>query len=198
MAGRHERGQTRNGRRLSREDRVSITLLLFFVLMAVTIELYFVVHHRDLPQRDDLFARLYEIYGAGDQAYYGRGDVHVPFALETINVFVTQVLNGILIWAIVRRRPYRHPLQLAVSSYVAYSVVLYFWIAHVSGYPGMPEKDWWGYLIFYAPNLPWLLGHLYLAHRSFGAIVRQFAPRSTEPSAVRHPGRGGLSLGDGG
>jgi EXPERA (EXPanded EBP superfamily) len=159
---------------LSRSDRVTIGMLGFFMLMGFTIELYFILHYRNIREQTGFFARAYAIYGAGDEAYYGRGDVFVPLALETINVFFTQGVNALLIWAIAKRRAYRHPLQLTVSAYLAYSVVLYFWIQHVSGYANMPVRGAWGYFIFYVPNLPWLLAHLYMGQVSFAAIARRF------------------------
>ncbi len=160
--------------RLSTSDRATLGMLGFFVVMAFTIELYFILHYRDVREQTGIFARAYAIYGAGDEAYYGRGDIHVPLALETINVFFTQALNALLMWGIVKRRAWRHPLQLVVSAYLTYSVVLYFWIQHVSGYANMPEKSAWAYFIFYAPNLPWLLAHLYMGEVSFRAIARRF------------------------
>jgi hypothetical protein len=167
-------GSRTSVRPLSRADRVTIGLLGFFMVMAFTIELYFVLHYRDVREQTGVFASAYAIYGAGDEAYYGRGNIHVPLALETINVFFTQALNALLIWAIVKGRAYRHPLQLLVSSYLAYSVLLYFWIAHVSGYAAMPVRGAWGYFIFYVPNMPWLLAHLWMGQQSFAAILRRF------------------------
>ncbi len=160
--------------KLSVSNRVTLGLLGFFVVMAFTIELYFILHYDDIRQQTGFFARAYQIYGAGDTAYYGRGDLYVPLALETINVFFTQGLNALLIWGIVKHRAWRHPLQLLVSSYLAYSVLLYFWIQHVSGYAQMPEHNAWGYFIFYVPNLPWLLAHLWMGWVSFAAIATRF------------------------
>lgn len=60
--------------------------------------------------------------------------------------------------------------------------MLYFWLAYVSDFEGMPEKTAWAYFIFFAPNLPWLLGYLCLAYRSFTAMVPRF--RGTSASGV--------------
>jgi len=169
---------------LSSEDKLAIGLLALFLMAACTLELYFVIHYRDINTQTDIFARAFRIYAVGDAAYYGQGNIYVPFALESINVFFTQVLNVVLIRAIVRRRAYRYPLQLAVSAYVSYSVVFYFWLAHVSGYPGMPVRGTWGFFIFVTPNLPWLLGHLYLACQAFVVIQRQFRSDSANISSA--------------
>lgn len=160
---------------LSRSDKITLALLAFFVLMAFTIELYFILHYRDIREQHHFFARAYAIYGAGDHAYYGRGDIHVPLALESLNVFFTQGLNLLLAWGIVKTRAWRHPLQLLVSSYLTYSVIFYFWVNHVSGYVNMPEKTPWAFFIFIAPNLPWLLGHAWMAWQSFVVLQRRMA-----------------------
>jgi hypothetical protein len=160
-------------RPLPMADKVALGLIGFFVVMAFTIELYFILHYRDIREQSHFFAKAYAIYGAGDQAYFGRGDIYVPLALETINVFFSQLLNLLTAWAIVKRRPWRHPLQLLVGSYLTYSVVFYFWVNHVSGYVNMPEKTPWAFFIFYAPNLPWLLGHGWMAWHSFVVMTKR-------------------------
>lgn len=164
----------REARPLPTADKVTLGLIGFFVLMAFTIELYFILHYRDIREQNHFFARAYAIYGAGDEAYFGRGDIYVPLALETLNVFFTQGLNLLLAWGIVKRRAWRHPLQLLVSSYLTYSVVFYFWVNHVSGYINMPAKTPCAFFIFIAPNLPWLLGHGWMAWQSFVAITQRF------------------------
>src|SRR4051812_36146675 len=125
---------------MSRRDRVTIGVLAFFALVAVTLELYFLVHHRDLVARapTQLFARLFAIYGAADRSYY---DAVSPLALafEGINVFVMQPLCGLVVYAFVRGRAWRWPLQLAVGSCLSLSVVLYYTVVVLSGYADMAE-----------------------------------------------------------
>ena len=36
-----------------------------------------------------------------------------------------------------KRSPWRHPLQLLIGAYLSYSVILYFLVAHLSGYEAM-------------------------------------------------------------
>ena len=162
-------------RRLSRHDRTIVGLLGFFIVVAFTVELYWVAYHNELPRRSqtDFLAFLFAIYSAGDQAYYQHVS-YFALGLETINVFFTQFAHIWLIFAIIRRRPYRHALQLAVSSYLVYSVVLYFWVAYLSGYENMPTKSTYAFFIFVTPNLPWLLANVYLAAHSAAAITRYF------------------------
>jgi hypothetical protein len=164
-----------NGR-LGFRDKLAIGLLISFIAAAFSIELYWLLHRNELPALagTQFYARLFRIYSAGDRHYYDPVTA-LPVALESINVYFTQILNAWLIYAIVKRRAYRHPLQLLVSSYVAYSVILYFAEAHFAGYAAMLDKSAWGFFIFWVPNLPWLLGHMYMAADSFVALSRQAA-----------------------
>ncbi len=145
------------------------------MLIAATLELYFVACHRDLPARahTQLFARLFAIYGTADRAYFDPVSP-LALALEGINVFVIQPLCLVLIYAIVRGRPYRWPLQLGIGAYLALSVVLYFLVAIVSGYDGMLERSGKSFALFYGANLPWLVGYGWLALEAGRTIARQF------------------------
>ena len=171
--------------RLSVQDRIAIGLLGFYVLIAFTIELYWIIYRGELMTRanTEFFAKLFAIYAAGDREYFDI-QTPLPMALEAFNVFFTQILNVLIVWAIVHRRWYRHPLQLLVSSYVAYSVVLYFLTAHFFDYASMGQRNAWGFFIFIAPNLPWLLGYMYLAYQSFTAYGRALATPPPPADAV--------------
>lgn len=156
---------------MSRRDRVILGLLCFFILIAFSLELYWLIFRDELVARapHELFARLFQIYGDADRAYYDRVN---PFSigLEGINVYFSQLLNVALIYAIVARRYWRHTLQLLLGSYLTYSVVLYFYAAHVTGYPDMRYQSAYTFFLFYVTNLPWLLGYGYMAADSIRAI----------------------------
>lgn len=160
---------------LRSKDWAIIGLLGFFIGMAFTVELYWVLFSDQLVARahTEILAFLFSLYGDGDSAYYDNVTA-LTRGLETINIFFTQPLHAWLIVAILRQKPYRHALQLALSSYVAYSVLLYFWTAYLSGYAGMRTRSVSTFVIFYMPNLPWLLGSLYMAYDSMVAITRRF------------------------
>ena len=157
--------------RLRGQDHFILGALAFFIVMATTIEAYYVFFFRDVTSRSDFFALAYRIYSAGDDAYYGGSYPYVAVALEAINVFFSQFLNVWLIFAILKRRSYRHVLQLALSAYLSYSVVLYFTIGVASGFSGMATKNAWGYFIYVAPNLPWLLIYLFMTWDSSRYLV---------------------------
>ncbi|MFI1184426.1 EXPERA domain-containing protein [Streptomyces sp. NPDC020799] len=167
-------------------DRLVLGFLAFSLTAAFSLELYFVLNFQDIGGRHDLFARGFQLYGAGDRTYSGQGDTYFPFALETINVFLVQLLNCALGYAIVRSRVWRHPLQLVIGSYLSGSVVLYFWHAHAAGYPDMPEHRSWNYFLFYAPNLPWLVGNFCMAVASFRGLVRSLKQGGAHMPGVNH------------
>jgi hypothetical protein len=163
-------------RTLSRKDRFIVGLMLFFMLMAWTVELHFVWFHKEHVARTefDPMSRAWAFYSLADRGYY---DAITPFelGLETIQVFFTQWLHLWLIYAIFRARPYRYSLQLGVASYVCYSTALYLLAKHLSGYVEMRGVTPFNLAMLYVANLPWLLGNLYVALDAFAAIQRRFA-----------------------
>jgi hypothetical protein len=173
------------------KDRVIVALLGFFLFMALTMELWWLRHTPEemiALRSSSLYAHLFDIYGAADRAYF---ETRSPFAhgLEAINVYFSQFLNVALIWAIWKGKPWRHALQLALGAYLSYSVVLYFLVAHLSGYAAMRERSAFTYALFYGANAPWLLAHLYLVWDSAKAIRERFSYRVEEAaSAARGSG----------
>lgn len=159
---------------LAGKDRTIIFMLFFFLTIALTLELYWVWYADQLVARakTDWIAFLFSLYGVADGAYY---DAVTPFSLglETFNVFVTQIFNIALIRAIWYRKAYRYALQLAVSSYMTYSVILYFWVIHLSGYADMTGRSLYTAFMLVAPNLPWLLGYLYLGMDAYNGVLRE-------------------------
>jgi hypothetical protein len=160
------------------KDRAIIAMLLFFSLFNVTLDLYYVINASRLPEMvaTDSLAWLWSIYAEADRFW-----IVTPWswAQEAINVYVVTAVNLWLAWAIVKARPYRHALQLALGASLTYSVVLYFLAAHASGYAGMRERTVANFVLFYGITLPWLLGYLYMAWDSFAAITTRFS--STRP-----------------
>ena len=169
--------ENRRPLRLPWKDRIIIGVLLFYLVIAVTLELYWILYRHELVAlaESDWIARAFSLYGTVDRAYF---DAITPLtsALEIINVYVTQWLNLLLIWAIVKRRPYRYALQLTVGSYLTYSVILYFGVAHVSGYADMANQSPGGFLLYFGFNLPWLLGYAFFAYDAIREINRRFTP----------------------
>jgi hypothetical protein len=95
---------------MSRRDRVTIGLLCFYILIAFSLELYWLIFRDELVARapHELFARLFEIYGDCRPRLL-RPRQPLAIGLEGINVYFTQLLNVALIYAIVARRHWRTP-----------------------------------------------------------------------------------------
>src|SRR5437868_12995653 len=106
-------------KKLSRHDFRVVLLVAMYVVVAWTLELYFVVFAKSLAARTDVFARMWEIYSSADHAYYDRV-TREEYGLESFHILFTQWLHIWLIWAIVKHVYYRHTLQLIVGSYVCY------------------------------------------------------------------------------
>jgi hypothetical protein len=106
-----------------------------------------------------------------DRGYY---DLISSFerGLESFHIFVTQWLIIWLIRAVARRWAYRHVLQVAVGSYVAYSTLVYLAAKHLTGYPLMPAKEPSAFLILYLANLPWVIGNLLIAADGARGLIR--------------------------
>jgi hypothetical protein len=158
-----------------RKDVLVLGLAVFYVVMGLGVDLYWFLHRDHLPSlvESSWVARLYRDFAAADRGYYDRVG-KMESALEAMNISVTQVFNLLLVWGVLRDRPWRYPLQLAVGSYVSYSVVLDYWVAHLGGYPNMAEKTPDHMAMFFAGSLPWILGHLYWAADAAAAINRRF------------------------
>ena len=159
--------------RLTRRDRADLLLVIFYIGCAFTLELYWLVYHNSLPGRSDLFARAFWFFGQGDRGYYDQVS-SFETGLESFHIVFTQPLLICLAVGIWRRSLWRYPLQLAVSSYVCYSTILYLLANHVSGYAGMPRHVLASFLIFYLPNLPWVFGNAWLALHATRSIARAF------------------------
>ena len=160
-------------RAMGTRDRLSVLLLVFYVLVAETVELHWLLSFRTVTARNDFIGRFWAVYGRADSAYY---DAYSSFVvgIESFHVYFTVSLYLLLLYAIYRRKSYRYPLQLAVSSYVSYSTALYLLSNHVGGYAGMHRHVLGNFLILYLANLPWLLGNLLLAGDAFRAAIIRF------------------------
>jgi len=161
---------------MSRRDKATLALLGFFLVIAFTIELYYVVAHDHIVAeagRNPL-AWLLSLYGPSDRAYFDAPSP-LTLTLEGFNIVVTQPIGLALAYAIWRRRDWRWPLQLAVSAYVTYSVILYFTIAHVSGMAGMTDHSVRSFAIFYGANLPWLAGYTWMMWDAVREIRQRLA-----------------------
>jgi len=164
------------GTALPTRDRVSLGLLVFFSVFNVTLDWALIRRGRDLPDLvgRDWIADLWALYAGADRFWIAS-----PWSLaqEGFNVWVTTVVNVVVIVGILRGAAWRHPLQLTLGAYVAYSCVLYLLAGHLGGYAGMAARTATAFALFYGLTLPWLAAHAWLGWDSFRAITR----RLTDP-----------------
>jgi hypothetical protein len=158
-------------------------LVLFFVVSFL--EGYWLLHHNEMESRTDFAARLLKIYWPMDYTFripgYGM-EKAVTLSVESINTCVSQWFNLLLIWAIVKRKAWRHPLQMILATYTAYGTVLYYYVAHLSGYKVMAEKTPMNLFLFYLINAPWLIFCIYMVYDSVRACTRALASQNPQHS----------------
>ncbi len=172
--------------RLPRRDRIVIGLVVFFALIA-PLEGYYVLFHQELERRDDIFVRLLSLYWSADYTYRVPGyalEKCFSLSLEGVNTLVTQPLSFLLVYGIVKRRPWRHVLQLTLATYTFYGTFLYYSVGHLSGYKGFAHRGIENFLLFYLCNLPWFVGYAWMAFDAMRAITRRFT--ESHPEAARH------------
>jgi EXPERA (EXPanded EBP superfamily) len=166
---------------LPAKDKVIIGLILAFTAVPLTLELYWLVFNQEMESRTDLFARALALYWPADYTYRISGypiEKAFTLSLEGVNSLLTPILSALLIWAIVARKRYRYPLQLAIATYTFYGTFLYFSVAHISGYAVFEFKSAYTYLMFYLANLPWLIGYAWIGWDAYREIVRGERARS--------------------
>lgn len=165
------------------KDKIVIALIVFFAVVALTVEAYWLVFHQVMETRTDPIARLLALYWPADYSYRIPGypvEKSFALALESVNTLVTQWLSFLLIWAILKRRPYRYALQLTVATYTFYGTFLYYFVAHLSGY-AVADKSTYAFVMLYLANLPWLVGYAWIGADAFRAIVGRY--RASEVSS---------------
>ena len=160
---------------LPTKDKAIIAFILFVTLVALTLELYWLIFNQVMESRTDLFAKTFALYWPADYTYRIPGysiEKAFTLSLESINTLVTPFLSMGLIWAILKHRPYRYALQLVVATYTFYGTYLYYSTAHISGYAVLEYKCAYPYLMFYLINLPWFVGYAWMGWDAYRAIVR--------------------------
>ena len=113
----------------------------------------------------------------------------VDGAREALNGTLTQLLEIWLLVALLRRRPERHALQLAVGASVVYAVAIDVWLGLVAAVTGLaPSVAAGGPAMVVAAIRG--AGHLYLAGAAVAAIMPLFRDeeRAAAPAAIHDVG----------
>jgi emopamil binding protein len=171
---------------LCTKDKVVIALVVLYSSVALTLELYWIIFNQVMEFRTDLVARVLQFYWPADHSWRIPGfpaEKAFVLSLELVNVFLTPILSAMLIWAIVKRRSYRYPLQLLISTYTAYGTALYYAVTHISDYAIFEYKGVYTYALFYFANMPWLVGYAWLAWDAYRCLSQASKGPSAAPSA---------------
>lgn len=163
--------------------------VIFFIVFNATVDRYWVAHAHELPSlaNKDLFARIFEIYASADHAYFDKV-TQEELGLEILNSTATQAFNIWLLAALLGRWATGIPLQIAVGSWVSYSVILNWTSAALVGFPGMDAKTPANFFMLFSANLPWLGGHLYIAYDGIRRSMSALRYRQLEqPLPVKDP-----------
>jgi hypothetical protein len=162
---------------LPTRDKIIIGLIVVFASIAMTIEAYWLVFNQVMESRTDLFAHVLAFYWPADYTYRISGyppEKSFTLALEGVNTLITPWLSFLLIWAIATAKPYRYPLQLAIATYTFYGTLLYYLVAHISGYAVFADHGAYPYLLFYLANLPWFAAYAWMSWDAYRAITRRY------------------------
>jgi hypothetical protein len=147
---------------LTAADRWVLGLTLFFIAMALGVELPWLLASAELGHIGGPLDAIWAFYGRADRGYFDQVS-GLERGVESFHIFATQWLHVWLVWAILRRWAYRFLLQIVIGSYVAFSTALYLLAKHMTGYALMPEHDAGAFLTLYLANLPWLIGNGWIA-----------------------------------
>ena len=160
---------------ISAKDKVIVCLVVLFTAIAMTLEFYWIVHNQEMENRTDILARAIMLFWPADRTFRLPGySVEKAFtlAIEMGNTLITPWLSAFLIWAVLKRRPYRYALQLVIATYTCYGTLLYYSVAHISGYVIFERKSVGIFLLFYFVNFPWLAAYGWMGWDAYRAIVR--------------------------
>jgi len=175
--GRVQKQRTGLRRALPLRDKVTIGVMVFFAAVAFTLEAYWLIFNQVMESRTDIFARALALYWPADYTYRIAGypiEKCFTLAVESLNTVVMQPLSLLLIFAIVARKPYRYPLQMLVAMCMLYGTILYYYVAHLSGYAVFAYQGTYPYLMFYLANLPWAIGCSWMVYDAFRSMVERF------------------------
>ncbi|MCJ1249197.1 hypothetical protein MMC30_006420 [Trapelia coarctata] len=158
---------------LSTQDQA---LALWFVLSAfihIVLESYSFYNHARLPTNQDFLGQLWKEYALADSRY--MTDDPLVFCIDGLTAITLGPLCLLLVYLILTASPYRHCIQLLVSTLQLYGDVLYYLTGLCSYYfmgisHTRPEGVYfWGYFI--GANVPWVVVPAWCIYNSVKAMA---------------------------
>jgi hypothetical protein len=175
--------------KLSLVNTLTIWWLMWDIIVHVVVEAPFLIISMvsTANKSTSFFALPWKEYGKADTRWLDSNPYIV--CLECVAVFPVTIWCVMLIYAIVRRRPYRHWLQLVLSTCELYGNWMQFGPEWIAGNPDLSASDpvfLWVYLVFF--NAIWLVFPILLVIHSWYDMVKtaqKFPPTARETAAAR-------------
>ncbi|KAF1816690.1 Emopamil-binding protein [Eremomyces bilateralis CBS 781.70] len=155
-------------------------LVVWFILSGtihIVIEGYFSLNHRNMPPMQDYLGQGWKEYSKGDSRYLTIDPFLV--SMETVTAFAWGPLCYIEAWYTLIDHPYRHPVQVLVSTGQFYGDVLYFttylgdYLYDGLNYSRPEALYFWGYVV--GLNAFWFVIPGYCVYRSMKETARAFS-----------------------
>ena len=157
---------------LGARDKIVICLVIFFSAIALTFELYWLIFNQAMENRTDLLARAFALYWPADPTYRIPGFSPSPSRSRSKASTLSSRRAFRLCSSGLFSRVGHSVMQLTIPTYTLYSVLLYYLVAHISGYAVFENKDATTFLLFYLVNAPWFVGYAWMACDAFQALTR--------------------------
>ncbi|XP_077996993.1 3-beta-hydroxysteroid-Delta(8),Delta(7)-isomerase-like [Glandiceps talaboti] len=146
----------RSKKQLALSQRLHLCWFCLCGFIHLFLEGYFSVFHDVLAGDQNVMSQLWKEYGKGDSRYIISDNFTV--CMETITAFVEGPGCFLVVYATLKRKPYRYIVQMLVSTGQCYGCILYFVTEYRDGF--IHSEMWhplyfWFYFVFL--NFFWIL-----------------------------------------
>lgn len=163
------------GKKLSRADFWVLVWLVFDVLIHLTLEGPFVVISLigTVLESNHFTALVWKEYAKAD-IRWGVSDPTIV-SLEILTVTIVEIFAIVLIYAVIKRKPYRHFLQICLCVCELYGGWMTFCPEWLTGNVNLNTDNFlhfWVYLVFF--NMLWVVIPLLLLWQSWTTLISAF------------------------
>jgi cholestenol delta-isomerase len=141
--------------RLVFTERLTLSWFMVCGLIHTFLEGYFGAFHKSFPGRNDFFAQVWKEYARSDSRYA----TNEPFvvSMESCTGFLVGPASFLTAYAIYTNKPYRHVLQVLVSTFQLYGDVLYYATALISKEELCDPHPYYFWFYFVFMNAFWIV-----------------------------------------